>query len=197
MIQRASHAEERQFQSLMEQSYRKVFNMAYRLAGNRCDAEDLTQEAFYRAYRSFDDFEGDKPFENWIFRIVSRLFLDLLRSRRRRIQAMSYDSPILKEMADDHLFFDIPDSSMDAEGQLIAATLSEEMEQTLDALTPEQRWLVQKADIEQVPYKEIAQQMGKPIGTVRSRLHRAHRLMRDRFLTLQSNESHRANWAPA
>src|SRR5687768_10473305 len=81
------------FNELMNESYRKVYNMAYRLAGNRADAEDLTQEAFYRAYRSFADYEGDRPFENWIFRIVTRLFLDLLRNRRRRIKAVSYDAP--------------------------------------------------------------------------------------------------------
>ena len=77
-----SDREESRFNDLMEATYRKVYNMAYRLSGNRSDAEDLTQEAYFRAYRSFHDFEGDRPFENWIFRIVTRLFLDLVRSRR-------------------------------------------------------------------------------------------------------------------
>src|SRR4051812_24216946 len=79
------------FNDLMAESYKKVYNMAYRLSGNRNDAEDLSQEAFYRAYRSFGDYEGDRPFENWIFRIVTRLFLDLLRNRRRRVKTVSYD----------------------------------------------------------------------------------------------------------
>ena len=65
-------AEETRFNELMKASYRKVFNMAYRLSGTRPDAEDLTQEAYYRAYRSFEDYEGDRPFENWIFRIVTK-----------------------------------------------------------------------------------------------------------------------------
>lgn len=180
-VPRFTHPDEDRFQELMSHSYRKVYNMAYRLAGNRPDAEDLTQEAFYRAYRSFNDFEGDKPFENWIFRIVTRLFLDLLRNRRRRIQAMSYDSPILKEIADDQLYFDVPDGSPNAEKQLMEQTLSEDLQKTLEALSPEQRLLVTLADIEQVPYKDIAEMLGKPIGTIRSRLHRAHRLMRERL----------------
>src|SRR5688572_32095795 len=79
-----SPPDQKRFNMLMDETYRKVYNMAYRLVGNRPDAEDLTQEAFYRAYRSFGDYEGDRPFENWIFRIVTRLFLDLLRNRRRR-----------------------------------------------------------------------------------------------------------------
>src|SRR5471030_983103 len=79
------------YNGLMEATYRKVYNMAYRLTGIRADAEDLTQEAYYRAFRSFEDYEGDRPFENWIFRIVTRLFLDMLRSRRRRVKAVSFD----------------------------------------------------------------------------------------------------------
>src|SRR5512140_1365905 len=86
--------EEVRFNDLMEATYRKVYNMAYRLCGSRADAEDLTQEAYYRAYRSFQDYEGDRPFENWIYRIVTRLFLDLLRSRRRRVKVVSYDAPL-------------------------------------------------------------------------------------------------------
>src|SRR5579864_6145517 len=100
-----SQADQTRFNELMESTYKKVFNMAYRLAGNRPDAEDLTQEAFYRAYRSFPDYEGDKPFENWIFRIVTRLFLDMLRTRRRRVKAVSYDSPLANSAGDENLFF--------------------------------------------------------------------------------------------
>ena len=81
--------EQVRFNELMDATYKKVYNMAYRLSGSRADAEDLTQEAFFRAYRSFRDYEGDRPFENWIFRIVTRLFLDLLRTRRRRVKSVS------------------------------------------------------------------------------------------------------------
>ncbi len=86
--------EESTFHGLVERTYKKVFNLAYRLSGDRADAEDLTQEAFFRAYRGFNGYEGDRPFENWIFRIVTRLFLDMTRSRKRRIQAQSYDAPL-------------------------------------------------------------------------------------------------------
>src|SRR5437588_11321738 len=98
-----SPGDQTRFNDLMESTYKKVFNMAYRLAGNRPDAEDLTQEAFFRAYRSFHDYEGDRPFENWIFRIVTRLFLDLLRSPRRRVKAVSYDAPLRREGGDENL----------------------------------------------------------------------------------------------
>jgi RNA polymerase sigma-70 factor (ECF subfamily) len=175
--------EELRFNELMEASYRKVYNMAYRLTGNRSDAEDLTQEAFYRAYRSFGDYEGDRPFENWIFRIVTRLFLDLLRHRRRRVKAVSFDAPLQREGGDDNLYFDMADSRPNPEQALLEGSLNEDLQVVLNSLTAEQRLLITLADIEQMPYKDIAEIINKPVGTVRSRLHRTHKLIRQRLET--------------
>jgi len=172
--------EELRFNELMEASYRKVYNMAYRLTGNRSDAEDLTQEAFYRAYRSFGDYEGDRPFENWIFRIVTRLFLDLLRHRRRRVKAVSYDAP-LQHSGDENLYFDMADDRPNPEQAMLEGSLNEDLQAVLNSLTAEQRLLITLADIEQMPYKDIAEIIGKPVGTVRSRLHRTHKLIRQKL----------------
>lgn len=173
--------EEARFNELLEDSYKKVYNMAFRLSGNRNDAEDLTQEAFYRAYRNFRDYEGDRPFENWIFRIVTRLFLDLLRNRRRRVKSVSYDAPLQREGGEDNLYFDMADHEPNAEQQLLGNALSEEMQGALNSLTPEQRMLLILADVENVPYKDIAEMLQKPVGTIRSRLHRTHKLIRHRL----------------
>jgi RNA polymerase sigma-70 factor (ECF subfamily) len=184
-----SPVDEGRFNALMTATYRKVFNMAFRLSGSKADAEDLTQEAFYRAYRSFNDYDGDKPFENWIFRILSRLFLDMLRTRRRRVQTVSYDAPL--NTGDDTVHFEVPDEDTgNAEKSLLQGTFNEDLQKVLDSLTDEQRTLVTLADIEGVPYQEIAEMLGKPVGTIRSRLHRTHKLMRKRLAALraQSNE---------
>jgi RNA polymerase sigma-70 factor (ECF subfamily) len=181
--------ERARFNELMQQSYKKVFNMAFRLAGNRPDAEDLTQEAFFRAYRSFADFEGDRPFENWIFRIVTRLFLDLLRSRNRRVKPVSFDTPLSRDVGDDNLYFDMADARPNPEQQTIESSLEEGLQKTLDSLTPEQRLLVTLADIEQIPYKEIAEILNKPVGTIRSRLHRTHKLIRARLENIRAESS--------
>jgi RNA polymerase sigma-70 factor (ECF subfamily) len=177
--------EDGRFAALMEATYKKVFSLAYRLSGNRSDAEDLTQEAFFRAYRSFDDYEGDKPFENWIFRIVTRLFLDLLRSRRRRVRAMSYDVPLQSDGIDEPVHFDVADSAPNPEAQLMNASFGEDLQKVLNSLPEEQRALVILADVEQMPYREIAELLGKPVGTIRSRLHRAHKLMRSKLERLR------------
>jgi len=168
------------FNGLMEATYRKVYNMAYRLTGNRADAEDLTQEAYYRAFRSFEDYEGDRPFENWIFRIVTRLFLDLLRNRRRRVKVVSYDAP-LQHAGDEGLYFETADARPNPEEHLLEGAYSEDLQKVLASLSQEQRTLVTLADVEEMPYKEIADLLGKPVGTIRSRLHRTHKMIRARL----------------
>ncbi len=175
---RLASEDEAQFLEHMRRSYRKVHNLAFRLSGNKADAEDLTQEAFFRAYRGFKDFEGDRPFENWIFRIVTRLFLDLNRSRKRRVQTVSYDAPLWLDGSDDSVQFETADTKPTPEAELMNGVVSEELEASLNRLTKEQRTLVWLADVEGVPYKELAEMMQAPVGTIRSRLHRAHKQLR-------------------
>lgn len=178
--------EQARFQSLMQSTYRKVYNMAYRLVGDKADAEDLTQEAFFRAYRSFRDYEGDRPFENWIYRIVSRLFLDLLRNRRRRVPTVSLDAPLQRDASEDNVFLDFADTRPRPDDVVLSSGMSEDLERALKDLTEEQRLLITLADVEGIPYKEIAGMLGKPIGTVRSRLHRTHRLLRRRLEAIRA-----------
>ncbi|MCB0824734.1 MAG: RNA polymerase sigma factor [Armatimonadetes bacterium] len=169
---------ESSFQELMERTYKKVFNLAYRLSGDRADAEDLTQEAFFRAYRGFDSFEGDRPFENWIFRIVTRLFLDMKRARKRRVKTVSSDAPLRFDGGDDSVQFESADDRPTPEDNMFSEALSEELECGLKHLSPEQQKLIWMADVEQVSYAEIAEHFGAPVGTIRSRLHRAHKQLR-------------------
>jgi len=188
--------DEIRFNELMRETYRKVYNMAFRLAGNRPDAEDLTQDAFYRAYRSFHDYEGDRPFENWIFRIVTRLFLDLLRNRRRRVRSVSYDTPLQREGGEENLFFDMADDSPNPEERVMEHSFSEDLQKALNSLSPEQRLLVTLADVEGVPYKDIAEMLDKPVGTIRSRLHRTHKLIRSRLEQLKREGNVRSGAKP-
>ncbi len=182
------------FEDLMKKTQKKVYNMAYRLSGNAADAEDLTQEAYFRAYRSFDSYEGDKPFANWILRIVTRLYLDLLRHRRRRVQTVSYDNPLHKDSGEDDLFFEQADNTDNPESVLMDSTLGEELENALRSLPAEQRLVVMLADVEGVPYKDIAEILDAPVGTIRSRLHRTHKALRKQLAKWEEqHEGHIAN----
>ena len=181
------------FNELMNETYRKVYNMAYRLSGSRPDAEDLTQEAYYRAYRSFNDYEGDRPFENWIFRIVTRLYLDLLRNRRRRVQTVSYDNTLPSEVGGDSVRFEIADDQPSPEQIMIENAYSEPLQIALESLTADQRELIELADVKQVPYTEIAEMLGAPVGTIRSRLHRTHKALRVKLEQARAQQALRGN----
>ena len=181
MLVTLSFDQESRFGEAMQRSYKKVFNLAYRLAGNRADAEDLTQEAFYRAYRNFETYQGDRPFENWIFRIVTRLYLDLKRTRRRRVSVVSYDTPLHPDGSEAAVFFETADPNPNPEHHLLQQTVDERLEWSLKQLTKEQQELIVLADVQGVPYKEIAEKLNAPVGTVRSRLHRAHKALKQWF----------------
>ena len=82
------------FERLMRRHQRQAYHVAYRLTGNHADAEDLAQEAFVRAFRFFDTYRRDLPFEKWLFRIISNLFVDDIR-RRSRIKTKSLDETMM------------------------------------------------------------------------------------------------------
>ena len=144
----------------------RVFRLAYRLTGNKHDAEDLTQEVFVRVFRSLDSYTPG-TFEGWIHRITTNLFLDLVRRRARiRFDALPDDAERVSsgertpaERYDDGLF--------DAD-----------IQSALDALAPEFRAAVVLCDIEGLSYEEIADVLGIKLGTVRSRIHRGRTALR-------------------
>src|SRR5579872_6856762 len=115
LTQQGDHAE---FERLVERTQRQAYNMAYRMTGNRDDAEDLTQEAYLRAYRSFSTYNRQLPFESWFFRILSNLFVDRLR-RRPKQKPLSLDQPVDSDTGDDNLLLQIPDEASDPERNLM------------------------------------------------------------------------------
>src|SRR5271165_179579 len=148
---------------------RQTYNYAYRLTGNEADARDLTQEAFIRVFRAWQSFRPGTSFLAWIYRIVTNLYRDELRRRKRVFaQPLPDDNQPHEQVAPHHN----PIQSMH-ERQLSAG-----MERALKALTPEQRSVILLADVEEYSYQEIADVIGCSIGTVRSRLHRARAQLR-------------------
>jgi RNA polymerase sigma-70 factor (ECF subfamily) len=150
------------------------------MAGNHADAEDLTQEAFVRAYRFFDRYNRRMPFENWLYRILSNVFIDELR-RRPKARLQSLDQPLQSVDGPGDVLLELPDSSGDPERLTCEAQLEEPLQKALDALPAEFKQAVILADIEGLSYEEIAEAMGCSLGTVRSRLHRGRKALRNRI----------------
>lgn len=165
-----------EFESLVARTKRQAYNMAYRLTGNRDDAEDLAQEAYLRAYRSFDKYNRTLPFENWFFRILSNLFVDGLR-RKPKQMPLSLDQPLIENAESDYRL-EVPDPAGDPEEQILKDVMDERIQCALARLPKEFRTAVILCDVEEMSYEEIARTMATSIGTVRSRIHRGRRLLR-------------------
>ncbi len=183
----SDHAE---FEKLVGRTQRQAYNMAYRMTGNRDDAEDLTQEAYLRAYRSFGTYNRQLPFESWFFRILSNLFIDLLR-RRPKQKPLSLDQPMGEEGGDENLLLQLPDEEANPERSLMATVMDERLQNALAALPESFRVAVLLCDAEGKSYEEIAAIMGSSIGTVRSRIHRGRTLLR-RLVDTQANAAAKA-----
>lgn len=144
----------------------RVYRLAYRLTGNRADAEDLTQETFVRVLRSLHRFQPG-TFEGWLHRITTNLFLDGARRRSRiRFDPLPADP--------ERLAGDAPSP----ERTVLDAGFDSDVAAALAALPAEFRAAVVLADIEQLPYVEIAAALGVKVGTVRSRIHRGRAQLR-------------------
>ncbi len=145
----------------------RVYRLAYRLTGNRHDAEDLTQDVFIRVFRSLDSYEAGN-FSGWIHRITTNLFLDRVR-RGARIRMDGF-----AEGAEDRL----PSGEVGPAAALHDTEFDSDIESALASLSEEFRVAVVLCDVEGLSYEEISDVLGIKIGTVRSRIHRGRTQLR-------------------
>jgi RNA polymerase sigma-70 factor (ECF subfamily) len=155
------------WEDVVEAHSGRVYRLAYRLTGNRHDAEDLTQEVFVRVFRSLSSYTPG-TFEGWLHRITTNLFLDQVR-RKQRIR---FD-PLADDAADR-----LPGSEPGPAEAFDANHFDDDVQHALDALPPEFRAAVVLADIEGLTYEEISATLGVKLGTVRSRIHRGRSQLR-------------------
>lgn len=159
-----------------EHSWR-VYRWAYRLTGNQHDAEDLTQDVFIRVFRSLSTYRPGS-FEGWLHRITTNLFLDGVRKRaRQRTVALTFE-------AAEHVVDRDPDPAQ----RLADSALDADLQQALDELAPEFRVAVLLADVEGLSYEEISDWLGIKMGTVRSRIHRGRRQLREALAHRRASE---------
>jgi RNA polymerase sigma factor (sigma-70 family) len=144
----------------------RVYRLAYRLTGNKHDAEDLTQEVFVRVFRSLSSYTPG-TFEGWLHRITTNLFLDMAR-RRQRIRFEGLGDETAQRLHSGPT----PAQAFDERH------LDSDIAAALEALAPEYRAAVVLCDIEGLSYEEIAATLGVKLGTVRSRIHRGRAQLR-------------------
>jgi RNA polymerase sigma-70 factor, ECF subfamily len=157
---------------------RQMFPAALRLTQERCDAEDLIQETFARAYQKFDQFIPGTNLRGWLYTIMVRTFYGMCRTRTRRpAEVLAAD---LYESADGHDSLVAPSRS--AEAEALSGVSDSAIMAALTELPSSFKTVIYLADIEGYQYGDIAEMMGTPLGTVMSRIHRGRQMLRSRLL---------------
>jgi RNA polymerase sigma-70 factor (ECF subfamily) len=175
LIAAAQGGDREAFNELLIHHQTQVYNVAYRILGDQDMAADATQDAFISAYRGIARFRGGS-FKGWLMRIVTNACYDQLRVKKRRPTA-SLDAIVFSDQEQDHHLHgdhgERPESYVDQQelGQLV--------QRGLETLPSEQRAVVVLVDIQEFRYEEAADALGISLGTVKSRLNRGRRKLRD------------------
>lgn len=154
--------DERAFSVLVERHQTRVFNVALRVLGNPEDARDATQDAFVSMLRKLSQFRGESEFTTWLHRVTVNSCYDILRKRRRQ--------PMLRLVADED--DPIPETGPPVADHADATVDSIDVSRALQLIPEEYRVTLVLAEIQDLPYEEIARVLDVPIGTVKSRVHR-------------------------
>ena len=155
----------------------QLYGAAMRLTRNPSDAEDLVQETFLKAYRAYDSFEAGTNLKAWLYRILTNTFINNYRRDTRRPQETD-----LGDLEDVYLFRRMnrdtsTGSTSSAEEQLLEGLVESDIKEAIETLPENFRMVVLLADLEGFSYKEIAEILDIPIGTVMSRLHRGRKAL--------------------
>ncbi len=155
----------------------QLYAAALRMTRNQADAEDLVQETYLRAYRGFAGFQEGTNLRAWLFRILTNAYINVYRAKQRRPQESD-----LADIEDLYLYrrlggLDAALAGRSAEDTLMEMLTDDEVKQALEDLPENFRLPVLLADVEGFAYKEIAEMLDIPIGTVMSRLHRGRKAM--------------------
>lgn len=154
--------EERAFSVLVERHQARVFNVALRVLGDPEDARDATQDAFVSMLRKLSQFRGESAFTTWLHRVTVNSCYDILRKRRRQ--------PMLRLVGNED--DPMPETGPPVADHADATVDSIDVSRALQLIPEEYRVTLVLADIQDLPYEEIARVLDVPVGTVKSRVHR-------------------------
>jgi RNA polymerase sigma-70 factor (ECF subfamily) len=181
LVERVQRGDKRAFELLVSKYQRKLMRLVSRLVRDQAEAEDVVQEAFIKAYRALPQFRGDSAFYTWLYRIGINTAKNYLVTQGRRAPTSTEADAEEAETFDDgeHLRdINTPES------MLATKQIAETVNVAMDALPEELRMAITLREIEGLSYDEIAEAMGCPIGTVRSRIFRAREAIAEKLRPL-------------
>lgn len=182
LVERSRHNDLQAFEQLVQIYQNKVYGLCYQLTGNYNDSQDLAQEVFIKAYSSIKTFKNQSDFGTWLHRIAVNTWINIQRKRKRR-QEVSIDAPLKTEDGEE-MAREIPSPEANPLETVESKELNALVNKAIQQLSYEHRAVLVLREIEGYSYEEIAQIMDCSIGTVRSRINRARKAMKEQVLKL-------------
>lgn len=181
LIRRLRERDEKAFREVVDEYGDRVFNLTYRMLGNREEAEDLAQEVFIAVFKHIDSFRGDSKFSTWLYRITANHCKNRIKylSRRHDRNRSEYDETYAQHGVESGLT--APTQAPQPDTHLEGRQLERLMQECLAELDEDHRIVIVLRDIEELSYEEICEVTNVPDGTVKSRLHRARAALRKKI----------------
>ena len=173
LIQRAVAGDDQAYKKLMLKYRDAIFNFIFKMVRDRQQVEDLTQEAFIKAFASLRNFNDEYAFSTWLYKIATNNSIDFI--RKRKLQMYSIDKPI--ESKDSDYSFELPDDTYEADRTLISGQRTKLLNEAIAKLPEKYRRVIRLRHVEEKSYEEIADELKLPIGTVKAHIFRAREVL--------------------
>ena len=181
LIQEALAGNAKSYKKLMHKYHDAIFNFIFKMVRDRQQVEDLTQEAFIKAFSSLKNFNDEYAFSTWLYKIATNNSIDFI--RKRKLQVYSIDKPI--ESKDSDYTFELPDESYEADKELISDQRTKLLNDAIAKLPEKYKKVIRLRHVEEKSYEEIAEALKLPIGTIKAHIFRArevlYRSLKDRI----------------
>lgn len=174
LIQEARKGDQRAFSLLLDRYRDAIYRTVHKMVHNKEDADDLTIEAFGKAFHKLESYQPKYAFSTWLFRIAINNCIDHI--RKKRLHFLSIDEPVDSEGAQDYAA-NIRFRGLNPEEKVIRRQRLELMRRTLEQLSHKYRLMIELRYFEELSYEEISNELEMPIGTVKAQLHRARQAL--------------------
>jgi RNA polymerase sigma-70 factor (ECF subfamily) len=178
LVERSQRGDGLAFDRLVSIYKDRIYSYVARMIHDPIEAEDIAQETFVKAYRNLPSFRGASTFQTWLYRIANNLTIDAVRRRKRRDNTFSLDAPL--DTDEGQMSRELEDEGRtDPAGDAQTAELQRQVHQAIQQLSPKLRSVVVLYELQGLSYEEIADILGCPLGTVKSRLFNARMELKD------------------
>lgn len=173
LIEEALAGNQPSYERLMKKYYQLIYNLVYRMISKKEDVEDLTQEAFIKAFNSLHNFDKQFAFSTWLFKIATNNAIDYL--RKKKLYTFSIDKDI--ESDDSDYKFEIPDHENKPDRHIIDSQLRIILDEAIESLPPKYKEVIVLRHNKEMEYEEIAKMLNLPLGTVKAHIFRGRELL--------------------